>query len=397
MNICINIKSVVFLFLLWILVSCSKENNSQESYSISEEVILVYMIADNDLDYFAVTNINQMEYAFAQNMNLGKLYVYIDRARHTSKEIPILYEIQADTTPKIVSKIIKQYPEQNASDPEIFYEVLTEVEKFPNVKKIKGLILWSHGSAWLPSSKGLISNRTTKNGFQGSFGVDKTIGVSNSFSEMNIKELAKKLENKRYQFLLFDACFMASVEVLYELKDSFSYIMASPTEILSLGFPYKEVIPLLFTDEIDYVKIADLFVSHYKKSTNPSASISVVDTRELEKFSSLFSHLILENESKEWNLMELLQYDTENSYWLFDIRQFLLQSRKTPLQKKILKQLDKVIKYYKHTDSFDQKIDLSNSSGLTIYLPNNYTEREKENTFYKTLSWYQASFKKIKK
>jgi len=77
MNICINIKSVVFLFLLWILVSCSKENNSQESYSISEEVILVYMIADNDVDYFAVTNINQMEYAFAQNMNLGKLYVYI--------------------------------------------------------------------------------------------------------------------------------------------------------------------------------------------------------------------------------------------------------------------------------------------------------------------------------
>lgn len=394
-----NMKRIVlFLFLLWILVSCSKENNSQESLSFPQEAILVYMIADNDLDYFAVTNINQMEYAFYQNMNLGKLYVYIDRARHTSKEIPILYEIKADTTPKIVSKIVKQYPEQNASDPEIFYEVLTEVEKLPNVEKIKGLILWSHGSAWLPSSKELISNRITKNGFQGSFGVDKTIGGSNSFSEMNIKELAKKLENKRYQFLLFDACFMASVEVLYELKDSFSYIIASPTEILSSGFPYKEVIPLLFTDEIDYIKIADLFVSHYKKGINPSASISVIDTRELEKFSSLFSLLISENEDKEWNLMELLQYDTENSYWLFDIRQFLLQSRKTPLQKKILKQLDKVIKYYKHTDSFFQKIDLSNSSGLTIYLPNNHTEREKENTFYRTLSWYQASFpKKIKK
>ena len=47
--------------------------------------------------------------------------MYTYRARHTSKEIPILYEIQADTTPKIVSKIIKQYPEQNASSSELYY------------------------------------------------------------------------------------------------------------------------------------------------------------------------------------------------------------------------------------------------------------------------------------
>ena len=40
------------------------------------------------------------------------------------------------------------------------------------------------------------------------------------------------------EYILFDACYMSSVEVAYELKDVTHYLIASPTEVLSYGFPY---------------------------------------------------------------------------------------------------------------------------------------------------------------
>ncbi|WP_315499679.1 hypothetical protein [Capnocytophaga gingivalis] len=75
-----------------------------------KKVSLFNMIADNDLDYFAVSNINQMEEAFYKHLPLGNLFVYIDRSRYTQKEIPVIYKITADNTPNISSKIIKENP-----------------------------------------------------------------------------------------------------------------------------------------------------------------------------------------------------------------------------------------------------------------------------------------------
>ena len=55
-----RIKKPSFLFFVLItsfLISCSKENLDQPI----KRLVLVYMVADNDLDYFAIQNINEME------------------------------------------------------------------------------------------------------------------------------------------------------------------------------------------------------------------------------------------------------------------------------------------------------------------------------------------------
>ena len=73
------------------------------------------MIADNDLDYFAIQNINDMELGFKANEN-GDLFVYIDRASNTLPSHPYLLKISHDTTNVFTSKIVQTYPEQNSSD-----------------------------------------------------------------------------------------------------------------------------------------------------------------------------------------------------------------------------------------------------------------------------------------
>jgi|GEM_PF-4208159 len=49
---------LTLLLSLFLIVSCNKESYDL-SISKKEESIFIYMIADNDLDYFAVSNINQ--------------------------------------------------------------------------------------------------------------------------------------------------------------------------------------------------------------------------------------------------------------------------------------------------------------------------------------------------
>ena len=65
---------LTLLLSLFLIVSCNKESYDL-SISKKEECIFIYIIADNYLDYFAVSNINQMEEAFYKHLPLGNLFV----------------------------------------------------------------------------------------------------------------------------------------------------------------------------------------------------------------------------------------------------------------------------------------------------------------------------------
>lgn len=86
-----------------------------------------------------------------------------------------------------------------------------------------GLVLWSHGRGWV------------------SFGNDA------AGHRLAIPALAKALSAFRepLRFIFFDACFMQSVEVAYELRNLTAAILASPAEMPGRGAPYDKVLPML--------------------------------------------------------------------------------------------------------------------------------------------------------
>ena len=49
----------------------------------------------------------------------------------------------------------------------------------------------------------------------------------------------------RMEDIIFDACFMSSVEALYDLRSVAPYIVAAPAAVMSGGFPYSTMVPLL--------------------------------------------------------------------------------------------------------------------------------------------------------
>lgn len=374
-----------------LLVGCSKDEFVSVAPLQKHPSVFVYMIADNDLDFYATANINEMEEFAAKNPKTGSVYVYIDRAKNRKTAHPILYQISANTTSKINSKILKVYPETNSSSELVFKNVLDEViaETSSKNEKLRGLVLWSHGSAWLPNSSLLTSNRATA---VKSFGLDQTNTDGGSFhSEMDIRKLASSLRGYHFDFLLFDACFMASIEVCYELKNNFDYIIASPTEVLASGFPYKDILEDMFSNTINYKNISQKYVSYFqqKKGILQSASVSVIKTNELDNFAEIFKQYLLENK-EEVNTTNWLQYDQDNAGFLFDIGNFIYFLQKDSSKKDLSTQFKKMLVSYEHTNYFFNKIPLEKSSGISIFAPQKNNSEKEVYDFYQTLSWCSA-------
>ncbi|MCC8153192.1 MAG: clostripain-related cysteine peptidase [Tannerellaceae bacterium] len=230
------------------------------------------MSAENSISNYSHQNLKSiLEGAKNNNLNGGNLLVYIDSRQTT----PYLYKIKQNSNGTTETEVIEQYEEQNSADPTVMSSVInTVLRKYPSASY--GLFLWSHGTAWLP---GDLSDYTTR-----AFGED-------SGKHMEINTLKETLPSGIFDFIIFDACYMASVEVTYALKEKADYILASPTEVLGNGMPYEEIIQPLFATNLSVSemleKIGRLFFTFYKEQKKGnyypiSASISLVDTHALD-------------------------------------------------------------------------------------------------------------------
>ena len=125
-----------------------------------------------------------------------------------------------------------------------------------------GLVYWSHGDGWLPYPLGAGTRWV---------GQDK----GNGDNRMNISEFVEILRTApRFDFILFDACFMLSVEVAYELRDYTDYCVGSPTEIPGPGASYDVVVPAMFSAENVAVNIAKAYYEPYAAKYDDGNGIS---------------------------------------------------------------------------------------------------------------------------
>ena len=85
---------------------------------------------------------------------------------------------------------------------------------------------------------------------------------------MDIPELADALQGLELDNLLFDACYMGSVEVAAEMVGVADRLVASPAEILSTGFPYQTIIRELCKKEPDMHRLVDLYHDYYQGQDN---------------------------------------------------------------------------------------------------------------------------------
>jgi hypothetical protein len=359
------------------------------------------MIADNNLDYYAIENIKKLERGIPDNAK-GDIYVFIDRNSGGKPSHPYLLCIQRDTVNNnITSPILQTYKEDNTSDPDFLKAVIVDVQKYcaEQNSQLSRLVLWSHGTGWLPEGTSFDSEST---GSLRSFGLDNTGSDADTDykKEMDIKDLAIAVNEFHFDLLIMDACFMGNIETAYELKNSFKYMLLSPSEILSTGFPYTDIAGDLVSDNLAVETVAEKFFNYYNNQNLAlrSATISVINTEYLEELSFCMREVYQQYaEHNTFNMAlpieTVVQYDRTYSNYFFDFQQFLnyafVNTSNSYLD--ILSLLQNVQPYYRHTDTMFSTLDLSKTTGLSIYIPNNYEQREELHQYYKTLNWAKDS------
>jgi hypothetical protein len=343
---------------IMMFISCTNEDIVEQAVS-ANRTIIVYMAADNDLSFDALDDIEEMKQGYSETG--VNLIVFAD----TQDEAPYLLQIGQDK-----ETFIKSYPELNSADARTMQSVIQEiVEMYPADEY--GLILWSHGTSWMPSGSSLRSS-----------GKD-------SGKEMNIIDLAKALP-LHFNFILFDACLMASVEVAYELKDKADFIIASSTETIYTGFPYDKIIPELLKQEWDLKAVGQCYFDYYNslQGAYQSATISLIDTKELDDLAALTRKLISEQSFNplSFDRTSVQRLDIYNEQYAFDFFDFIDKAFPEADKTELIWQLGKAIPYKANTIMFLGEYELNTYCGLSCYIP--HPQRSDLNSFYKTLRWH---------
>lgn len=284
------------LLLLVSITSCRKKEVIDIPTGPAETTVIIYMAAENSLSAYATSqrrdaDLNELVRA-AKSIPLDcRVVVYVD-----DTDMPRTYSISAHqglTTLQVM-------PEHDSADPNNFERTISLlVADFP--ARQYGLVLWSHGSGWIPQHHTSPSNVATgaPGKPQHTFGIDNNLNLgtnekgADKGTEMNIDDMRTALEHIgiHWRYILFDACFMQCVEVDYELRNLTDYIIASPAEIPGEGAPYDVIMPqLTHPTEQNITAITDGYYNNY--STNGGCVISVVKTNELDSLLSLTRQLM---------------------------------------------------------------------------------------------------------
>lgn len=357
---------VLTLVALFVTNSCSDDEDKDPIMEEVSRVVLVYMAADNNLNDYSYDNIRGLMHDALGNLNGGKLLVYQDA--QDSNE-PQLLEIYQDGG-KIKKKSLKSYKDQNSASTDVLATVIDDAFSFYQSDS-KGLMLWSHGTSWLPADTRIHTR---------SFGEDGP-------NKMEIYELAKVLPDNFFDFIIFDACLMSSVEVCYELRTNAKYIVSSPTEIFAEGFPYHLIVGDLFSSkdlESSLKSICDTYYSYYlnhKESVYRFANISLIKTEKLDELLALSKR----NIAKYGDLLSLDITDIQPMYFnglrrelLFDLRDFMQKITSTTDIEEYDQLLQDVVLFKESTkliysSSLRTEFPINKYSGLSIFIPQTRT------------------------
>lgn len=341
------------------------------------------MVGDNNLSKYTSNNLRSIV-AGAGNSAINKcnLLVYIDDLSGA----PRLYKVGRNGQCVVDSIRVKTYPEQNSADKDIMNAIITDVfDTYPADEK--GLFLWSHGTAWLPSN---LNNLRA-------FGQDGS-------NWMEINDLKEALPNG-LDYIVFDACYMANVEVAYALKDRCGFILGSSAEIMGEGFPYSLTIPTLLSGtslETRLIEACDGFYNYYNSKTGDSqtANISLVRTAGLNDLASACKTLLsgryvngqMVDPSQNGLQLQALDYLTSPySYsYLYDFADYmsLLDGQnKTDLASVVVHCKTTASAYFANPG---EKKKIATYCGLSVYVPQ--VRNPLLNEWYKQLDWYKAVY-----
>ena len=252
--------------------------------------VMVYVVAENSLQTNVAADVREMLLGMRDSTlyEADRLVVYVD-----ATSLPCIYVMEGGRVEAVsmaeLEPVVSYGEDVNSASPEQLGKFIDYVQdRYP--AESYGLVMWSHGSGWIPS---------TYSGDRAASARRRTIGVdngkntsSNDGHQMEIEDMARVLEERGgVDFVFFDACFMQCAEVAYALRNATRHIIASPAEIPSPGADYATMARAMFRGE-DYVeKMLQAYYATYQNSSY-GIVISAVNTEAMAEFAAYMKAVV---------------------------------------------------------------------------------------------------------
>lgn len=345
-------KNLLYILLLSLaIVSC---HPTEPGLSRKDQTVIFFFPWSTNLGTFFEKNILSIAAAVKQDI-LNDERIIIAFAQ--SQEHTELYEVKLKDG-EAVKRPLKDYYDQNFSTTETLTTLLTDIKEMSNSKEY-ALVISAHGKGWLPvadtNNNGVVPIKQYSNVHHNSVPLTRFFGGITSETQIEIPTLTQAITRAgmHMEYIAFDACYMANIEIAYELRNVSNYLIASTAEIMAEGFPYEQIAKHMI-GEINYQAICDGFYDFYCNYEMPYGTLSAINCQETQGLADIMKRINTEYDSISTNALSSVQYmcgyeptifyDHESYVSRLCADQALLNEYRT--------QLKKVVPYEVHTEQF---------------------------------------------
>ena len=378
--------------------SCINEEYEGPDPDLPVRTILVWLGGDNNLSDETGRKIEALRQGWTYTGN--KCLIYQD-----SRDGARLLRLRGGcrTTPTPYVEIVREYGAENSASPATFARVLREVaDEYP--ADSYGLIFFSHASGWLPA--GTLQNPQKQRKHSRSIGVDDG---GTGRAEMEIAEFAAAIPDGMFDFIVFETCLTAGVEVAYELRGKSDYMLASAAEIVSPGFTpvYPSALRLLCNTAVETRTALEAFgrawmdyVTTNYTGARRSATLSLIDINETSPLAARTQAALRTRSAEAPDLSRLQHFDRPGSYGdspalprFFDLNEWLETVADPDEYEAFRLQLERTVVWKAATETF-----MAGQNGFTVRCHSGLTTYVEQDAFpdlnqaYRRLSWSGAVY-----
>lgn len=237
--------------------------NVQNPTSQAKWTFMVFMNGDNNLEYYADLDLNEMK--SVGSTNAVNIIVQLDRYYQTGAW---RYRVLQNNLQEVWSTT----SELDFGSPDTLRDFVNwTITNYPAEKY--ALVIWDHGAGWRRKILGLRG-----------ISFDDS---SSTYMTMSQLKYALSQVSRKIDVLGMDACLMAMTEVAYQVKDYAYYLVGSEESEPAQGWPYDTILSVLVSNpSMSPSNLASTIVDKYKNyySSYSDVTQSAID---LSKISDL--------------------------------------------------------------------------------------------------------------
>ena len=413
---------ICFSVLFLGMASCSSDDEENDDVDY-KQTILLFMpwsgsSSSSGLLPYMKTNIDSIYGAIISRGGLkeSRLMLFLSESSSKSTLSEIVYN---KSTSACETKLVKEYSGHEYTTQGGLTGILNEVKSHaPSLNY--ALMVGCHGTGWTFKESwhnypynaksmgwnGMNSENRNEDipyaSYQGEL-TDMHTRFFGSVSDINtysidIPTFAQAIADAgmKMQYILFDDCYMANVEVAYELRNVTNFLLASTSEVMAIGVPYKTMWSALASSTPSYDKAVSAFNTFYRNYVMPYGTYVAIDCRKMEDLAVAMRDINAHYELPDSVRKEIQVLDGFDEAVFYDMGDYL---KKLCTDSRAYSQVSSILasairskcntdQIYSYLYGTPRYITVNTFSGITISDPslNEVALRGKEKT-----SWWHAT------